>query len=155
MRLSRIPPWGWILIVGAIAFSVAVGLHEAFFDDDDESGVEFLQEEFHLDAHAVQAIQELEKRHLEQTAKLVAELREKSGKFSQLLADGQGSHTERARLLKEIQQLRAQGQMVLLRHIEEEVGEAMPAEQARRYLKWMAHRFTEDAEIQDPSADEK
>lgn len=154
MRLSRIPPWGWILIVGAIAFSVAVGLHEAFFDDDDESGVEFLQEEFHLDAHAVQAIEELEKRHLEQTAKLVAELREKSGKFSQLLADGQGSHTERARLLKEIQQLRAQGQMVLLRHIEE-VGEAMPAEQARRYLKWMAHRFTEDAEIQDPSADEK
>lgn len=154
MRLSRIPPWGWILIVGAAAFSVSVGLHEAFFDDDDESGVEFLQEEFHLDTHAVQVIQELEKRHLEQTAKLVAELREKSGKFSQLLADGQGSHTERSRLLKEIQQLRAQGQIVLLRHIEE-VGEAMPPEQARRYLKWMAHRFTEDAEIQDPSADEK
>ena len=62
--------------MGAVAFSVAVGLHEAFFDDDDESGIEFLQEEFHLDTHAVQAIQELEKRHLEQTAKLVAELRE-------------------------------------------------------------------------------
>ena len=140
--------------MGAIAFSVAVGLHEAFFDDDEESGVEFLQEEFHLDTQAVQAIQELEKRHLEHTAKLVAELREKSGKFSQLLAEGRGSHTERTRLLKEIQQLRAQGQIVLLRHIEK-VGEAMPPEQARRYLKWMAHRFTEDAEIQDLSADEK
>ena len=140
--------------MGAVVFGAAVGVHEAFFDEEDESGVEFLQEEFHLDARAVQAIQELEKRHLEQTAPLVAELREKSGKFSQRLGEGQGSQTDLKRLLKEIQQLRAQGQMILLRHIEE-VGQAMPPEQARRYLKWMAHRFTEDAEIQDPSADEK
>lgn len=154
MNLSRGKLAAVGLLLGFLAFGVAAWVHEEFFDEEDEGGMEFLQEEFHLDAEACRKIGALEKDHQEKTAGLARDLKEKSDRFTQKLISGKSSNQEIESLRVEMTKVRNQSQQILLEHLRR-VSLLMSPEQGRRYLKWMAHRFTEDPEIQEPSDNER
>lgn len=93
----------------------------------------WLRREFHLSASELGRIRQLHEGYLPRCRALCERIAASQRELQGALAAGAGLTPEAERKLQEVGSLRAQCQAQMLRHFQE-VSQAMPSEQGRRYL---------------------
>ena len=104
------------------------------------SDLDWLQQEFHLDAAEMARIQKLHDGYLPRCAEMCAKIAAKKAELETALNGSTNLNPVAQQKLSELAALRAQCQAQMLQHFTE-VSRTMPPEEGRRYLAEM-HRLT-------------
>ena len=113
-------------VVAALAYLCTMRLCSRQMAADDLS---WLKREFRLGDAEMQRVQRLHEGYMPKCRDMCARIAEKQGELEKALEKGQAPDAK----LMELATLRAQCQAQMLRHFEE-VSQAMPPEQGKRYL---------------------
>ena len=113
----------------------------------------WLRREFRLSESEMQRVRQLHEGYLPKCREMCGKIAAKQGEVNEVLAKGQAPDEK----LMELATIRAQCQAQMLRHFQE-VSQAMPAEQGKRYLSQMqrltlgSHQEIERAMDQMPAS---
>jgi hypothetical protein len=130
-RAAKIVLAGVVLavVVGLAAYVCAMKLCARQMAADDLS---WLKREFHLSDSEMQRVRQLHEGYLPKCREMCGKIAEKQGEVEKALGSGQNPDEK----LVELATLRAQCQAQMLKHFQE-VSQAMPADQGKRYLSEM------------------
>jgi hypothetical protein len=117
------------LVVGVSAYVGTMRLCARQMSADDLS---WLKREFHLTGSEMQRVRQLHEGYMPTCREMCAKIAARQSELNEALAKGQAPDEK----LLELATLRAQCQAQMLRHFQE-VSQAMPAEQGKRYLSEM------------------
>ena len=96
----------------------------------------WLRDEFHLGDAELQRVRQLHEGYLPKCREMCARIAAKKKELQAALEQGQGLTSEAEKKLQDVAALRVQCQTQMLRHFQE-VSQAMPPEEGRRYLTEM------------------
>ena len=116
-----------VLGVGAYVCAMKLCVRQMAADD-----LSWLKREFQLSNAEMQRVRRLHEGYLPKCQEMCGKIAEKQAELEKTLASGQAPDEK----LAELASLRAQCQAQMLRHFQE-VSQAMPAEQGKRYLNEM------------------
>jgi len=121
------------LIGASYLIAKGVCLHQLARTGDD---LDWLRREFHLSDAELKRVRQLHEGYLPQCREMCGRIAVSNQELQTLLAASGGVASEAEKKLAEVALLRAQCQAQMLRHFQE-VSQAMPPEQGRRYLAEM------------------
>src|SRR5436190_17945928 len=118
-----------VVLVACLVYVCAMKLCARQMAADDLS---WLKREFRLSESEMQRVRQLHEGYLPKCREMCGKIAAKQGEVNEALAKGQAPDEK----LMELATIRAQCQAQMLRHFQE-VSQAMPAEQGKRYLSEM------------------
>jgi len=119
-------------ILAVVACLVYVGVMKLCARQMAADDLSWLKREFRLSDGEMQRVRQLHEGYMPKCREMCEKIAEKQGEVEKALASGEAADTK----LVELATLRAQCQAQMLRHFQE-VSQAMPAEQGKRYLSEM------------------
>ena len=119
-------------ILAVVACLVYVGVMKLCVRHMAADDLSWLKREFRLSDSEMQRVRQLHEGYMPKCREMCEKIAEKQSEVEKVLASGAAADTK----LVELATLRAQCQAQMLRHFQE-VSQAMPAEQGKRYLSEM------------------